>query len=159
MTSEIRSLWNRITSAVCCRRFAVGGSAVGGVLLLSGCGGGDQVPVYPVAGKVSFGKVVPAGAQIVLHPEGHKLPGDAIPVGTIAADGSFKVGTYGTDDGAPAGEYKATVQWFKVVSGPGGSGPGPNVLPAKYADPAKSPIRIAVAEGANDLAPIDIAKK
>jgi hypothetical protein len=123
---------------------------------LAGCSGEARVPVHPVAGKVSFNGQVPEGAQVVLHPRGHTLPPDVVAQGIVRNDGSFKVGVYQADDGAPPGDYVATVQWFKVVASEGGGGRGPNVIPKTYSDPATSPIQVSVKEGANSLPPIEI---
>ena len=133
-------------------------SLLGTALLLASCSDGS-VTVHPVSGTVKVGKEIPVGAQVVLHPQGHALPSNLAPTGTVDADGKFTIGTYDVADGAPAGAYKATVLWFKMVSGAGGTGRGPNVLPAKYADPTKTPVEVTVAEGANELPPIEIARK
>ena len=135
----------------------LGGSLMcGASLLLVGCGEDERVAVYPTSGSIRFGDSIPTGAQIVLHPQGHVLPPDANPTAQVGSDGTFAVGTYSVGDGAPAGVYKATVQWFKVVSNEGGSGRGPNVLPRNYADPQATPLAITVVEGENAIPPIEI---
>jgi hypothetical protein len=48
------------------------------------------------------------------------------------------------------------VQWFKMTSGAGGSGAGPNVLPKKYASPNTSPIKVSVASGPVHIPPVNI---
>jgi hypothetical protein len=132
------------------------GSIIGGsVLLLGGCSE-ERIDLHPTTGTIRFGETVPAGAQIVLHPRGHVLPPEAIPTAQVADDGSFVLGTYNTGDGAPAGAYKATVQWFKVVKSEGGAGRGPNVLPRSYADPQATPLSVTVAEGQNTIPTIEI---
>ena len=127
------------------------------ILLLVGCGPSDvRVPVVPVSGKVSFQGQSPAGAQIVLHPVS-KVEGQSVaPSGSVKDDGSFQISAYDQADGAPPGEYVATVQWFKVVADEGGSGRGPNVLPAKYASPETSPVKITVNSEATEVPPIEI---
>jgi len=133
-----------------------GSLVIGASLLLAGCGD-DRIEVYPTSGSIRFGDAVPAGAQIVLHPQGHTLPLDAIPTAQVTNDGSFVFGTYDAGDGAPAGAYKATVQWFKVISNAAGSGRGPNVLPRSYADPQTTPLAVTVSEGENTIPTIEIA--
>lgn len=125
--------------------------------VLSGCGEA-RVPVYPVSGVVKFNGKAPTGAQIVLHPAGNSEPTEVTPVGIVQSDGTFKVTAYDPGDGAPVGEYVATVEWFKVVSDPGGGGgPGPNVLPKKYASSKTSPIKVSVGDGPTEIEPIVIA--
>jgi hypothetical protein len=95
----------------------------------------------------------------VLHPVDSSQTSDVVPIGVVNKDGSFTVTAYEPGDGAPPGDYVATVQWFKMVHGAGGAGPGPNVLPAKYARPDSSPIRVSVKEGSTEIPPIEITRQ
>lgn len=64
--------------------------------------------------------------------------------------GKFKLSTYTKFDGCPAGEYAVTV----VKTGRGyydGEAAAKNPLPAKYATPAATPLKVTVKEGANDV--------
>jgi hypothetical protein len=125
------------------------------VTTLAGCSSEVRIPVFPVSGKVTYQGHAPVGAQIILHPVKYSGPDSVAPVGTVLDDGSFKVTAYDPGDGAPQGDYVATVQWFKITKEAGG--PGPNVLPKKYADPKTSPIKITVNSGPTDVPPITIA--
>lgn len=130
-----------------------------------GCGGstgGSAAPIPPtppvnqVSGSIKFGAEVPKGAIITLVALN---PGDGatgIPsTGIVQADGSFKINT-GSADGAPPGEYVVLVQWFKP-QGSGNEG-GPNIIPKTYSDPSKSPVKVTVTQGSNQLPPITIPK-
>ena len=119
------------------------GRGLAGALLLSvvcGCGKTEvKVPVVPVTGTIKVGKEIPVGAQVVLHAKGHSLPTGVSPTGRVAEDGTFKVSIYAAGEGVPAGNYVATVQWYKIVKGEGGSTiSGPNVIPDKYGSPSTS---------------------
>ena len=127
-------------------------------LTASGCSDG-RAQVHPVSGKVTFLGQPPSGAQIVLHAVGRSAPSDITPVGVVQEDGSFTVTACEPGDGAPAGDYVATIQWFKIVSDGGGGGRGPNVLPPKYASPQTTPIRISVKEGGTEVPPIEITRR
>ena len=131
-------------------------------LAVTGCGRSEKrVPVFQVSGAISFEGKAPAGAQIVLHPvSGSESDALVAPVGKVKDDGTFQISTYGEGDGAPAGEYKATVQWFKIVADPSGSGGGrgPNVLPPKYSTAQLSPITVSVKSEPNQLGPIVITR-
>jgi hypothetical protein len=116
---------------------------------------GPPCPVHPVSGRMLVGKTAPAGAQILLHPRGEPLPGDALPRATVRADGSFSFSTFGADDGAPAGDYVATVQWFRI--GRDGSAGG-NAIPPKYASPQKSPLVVTVGQGVNEVPLMQITR-
>src|SRR5687768_12592962 len=75
-----------------------------------GCGGGEsRVAVVPVSGKVTFQGTAPAGAQVVLHPVTRSEETSVAPSGTVREDGSFQISAYDQGDGAPPGEYVATV--------------------------------------------------
>jgi hypothetical protein len=124
---------------------------------LVGCGRSEpRVPVVAVTGKVSFQGQAPAGAQIVLHSVSPKADSQVAPSGTVKDDGTFQISAYDQADGAPPGEYVATIQWFRIVQTEGGGGRGPNVLPATYSDPATSPIKVKVENSATQLDPIEI---
>lgn len=114
----------------------------------------SRVPVFPVSGKVSFKGKPPAGALVVLHPVGTANLEGIAPSGTVNDDGSFKITVYDPGDGAPQGDYVATVQWRKFVASEGGA--GPNVLPEQYSSPATSPIKVSVQGGPTEIPPIAI---
>lgn len=125
--------------------------------LVSGCGesGPERVPVFPTEGKVIWnGQPVP-GALVVLHPS------DGKPVSARAQtgkDGSFKISTYDTGDGAPLGDYVITVEWRKLIQKDGEFKAGPNVLPPKYSQRNTSDLKVHIAEGTNVLDPITLKR-
>ena len=117
------------------------------LIVPTGCSSGRPA-VYPVQGQVRWKSQIPVGAQVVFHPVG-KSDKDVIrPTGQIDRDGKFTLTTYAASDGAPAGEYDVTVEWW--VS-PGRDLPAVNKLPAKYARPASSQLHVTVAQGSNSL--------
>ena len=126
----------------------IAGTALGvAVFTLSG---GPPCPVHPAAGIARTGKTPLVGAQIRLHPRGMTLPDDAVPTATVQADGTFTLTTFTKGDGAPAGDYVATVQWFRVAKD---GSVGGNSLPKRYASPTTSPLTVTIREGANTLPP------
>jgi hypothetical protein len=130
-------------------------------LLMSGCGEAAKPweKVTAVSGTLTFeGKPI-GGAEVTLIPTASDFPETVRPSGTTSADGSFTLGTYGTADGAPAGEYNASVVWFKVVDSGGSMVRGANVLPARYANPETSGIKVVVNASESTLAAIDLKKK
>jgi hypothetical protein len=128
-------------------------------ILLNACSGDDgRVPVYPVKGKVAVAGEPPIGALVVLYPARPVGEKDLRPSAKIGQDGIFSLTTYVADDGAPAGEYTATIQWNKLVKkGPDYSA-GPNVVPKQYAARETSPWKINVESKFNELAPINIVE-
>ena len=93
---------------------------------------------------------------MVLHPVAAPADQSFSAVGKVQEDGTFKISAFGKDDGAPPGQYVATVQWFKVVQTDGGAGPGPNVLPTEYGDPARSPLKVTVSDAPTELHPFEL---
>jgi len=116
----------------------------------------SRVPVFPVHGTVSFKGKPPVGAQVVLHAVNASGPTEVAPAATVREDGSFEITAYDPGDGAPDGDYVATIEWFKIVTGEGGGGRGPNVLPKQYASAKTSPVKVQVAGGPVEIPPIKI---
>jgi hypothetical protein len=124
-----------------------------------GCGGGgaDRIPVYKAAGKITFNNQPPSGAFVVLHPKGAAPQTDVPkPTALVKADGTFEPTTFDSADGAPAGDYVVTIEWRKLVHTGGEWIPGPNVLPARYSNPATSDLVVRVAEGENAWPPLTL---
>ena len=73
----------------------------------------------------------------------------------------FTLSTYGPRDGAPAGEYLVTVEWWQArptKARDGDDSPPINRLPARYASAQASRLRVQVAEGTNELQPFQLSK-
>lgn len=116
-------------------------------------GKSDRVAVHPARGTISFEGRPIANASIFLHPLGVNEPEFPRPRATVAEDGSFIVGTYGKDDGAPAGQYQVTVQWFpKADKSDREGGPLPrNLLPGRYARCESSGLTVHIQKGENQI--------
>lgn len=114
--------------------------------------GSDRLTVYAAQGKLEWeGKPLADGA-LVLHPVGVKEPDFPVPRAVAREDGTFVVGTYAKDDGAPEGEYKVTVQWFKKPPRGSEDAPPPrNILPQRYARPDTSDLTLRIEKGENQL--------
>lgn len=120
-----------------------------------GCGE-SRLEVNPVSGKVTYNGQVPVGAKVILHAMKPSEEGSVAPIGTVGSDGSFEISAYKKGDGAPPGEYVATIQWYKFI--PEDGGPGPDVMPKEYSNPKTSPIKVTVgADGPTQLEPIVIS--
>jgi hypothetical protein len=148
------SLINRIPTPI---------AYLGLLVVFAGCGGTTYtdppvLPVSPVSGSIKFGGEAPAGATVSLIPTKRTEEG-ITSSGVVKADGTFKISTYGQEDGAPVGDYVVLVQWFKPLPGEDKNIGGPNVIPKEYSDPTKSPIKATIKEGSNEIPAIVIAKK
>jgi hypothetical protein len=132
------------------------------VAACAGCGSSqrpDRVAVFPATGRLVYDGQPLTGAFVVLHPKaadaGHLAPR---PHGQAAADGSFSLTSYDTNDGAPAGDYTLTVVLRPVVKNGGDYTAGPNILPLKYSRAETSPVTVNIAEGRNDLPEIQLRR-
>ena len=124
-------------------------------VIVSGCGGPKPVPTYPVSGKVVIGGKPVASALVVFHPE-DATSDSPRPRATTGTDGSFTVSFGESQAGAPAGNYKVTVELWLAGSR---SDEGPsNRLPAKYSKPDSSGLAAKVIEGTNQLEPFILKK-
>lgn len=128
------------------------------LLLLAGCSESSPMP-HPVAGSVEYRKKPLAGAVVTFHPR----PGQAIGhplTATTGPDGKFRLTTASPNDGAPVGEYAVTMMLLEQrKDGDEVLRNGRNLLPAKYADPARTPLAATVKEGENTLQPFQIHEK
>jgi hypothetical protein len=117
------------------------------VLGLAGCSGRDpnQKVCYPVEGQVTVKGQPAAGALVVLQPAGGSSEGwsAGFPRATVESDGTFHVETYGSRDGAPAGEYVVLLSWPDETAEEDAD-VRPNKLDSKYNDPSASPLKATV---------------
>jgi len=127
-------------------------------LAMTACGKDSaRKPTYPVTGKV----VLPGGksvehATVVLHPVDDADPEAVKPRGKVGKDGTFALTTYESADGAPAGEYRVTVELW-LASGKGDDGPTSR-LPAKYARPETSGLTATIDSAPTSLKPIELKR-
>ena len=110
---------------------------------------GDRVPVYPVKGRVVFpdGTPVRLGTielESTVHP--------TTSTGRINEDGTFVLGTYATDDGAPEGPHNAIVMQMVIDDGTAEhvKDHGKPVDP-RFASPRTSGLSFEIQPGENDL--------
>jgi hypothetical protein len=137
--------------------------------LLAGCGS-DEVPVFPVRGKVLYRGRAAANAEVVFHPAEDDPRLAALCIhGTADAEGVFELTTYRRGDGAPAGDYVVTVFWPRPRSGAPVAGDsadpedpesadleGGDFFQGRYGSRSASKLRATVGEQENELPPFDL---
>jgi hypothetical protein len=130
---------------------------------VAGCGGGGHPGVHPVRGQVLYdGKPVP-DALVVFHPLDPAANKDAPrPRAKVESDGSFTIGTFDAQDGAPPGDYAVTVElWQSPATGKGGpqdEAPPRNRLPVRYSTVSSSGLRAHVDASDNQLPVFQLIK-
>jgi hypothetical protein len=134
-------------------------AALSAALLCAACNKSARPRPFPVHGQVLFqGKPTP-NAVVVFHPLDNAAAKQERPVGRVNEDGSFRLTTYGENDGAPEGDYAVTVEWRRAARAPNGEfEPGPNVLPVRYSKPATSTLRVRVTPAENELTPFQLKR-
>lgn len=127
------------------RSLSMAGFVVLLAAVLPACRGNREKPVFPVHGKVLVNNQPAAKALVIFSPLQDAEPEHwpkGYPRGIVQDDGTFQLTSYRTDDGAPAGDYVATVLWLFPVEGD----PEAEVdkLQGRYADPKASTLRVTV---------------
>ena len=142
-------------------RFASAG-VVGFAVLFAGCGVDANRPrVVPVSGKVSQkGKPLTAGEIVFIPAGGANGSGGHIATGQIGSDGTYRLTTFNTGDGAVLGTHKVTVTLRSAdeMRKMNDLGAGkiayklpPSVLPPKYSSVESTPLKYTVEDKANEI--------
>ncbi len=125
--------------------------------LIAGCS--DSLPwetTHPAIGKVTLKGRPIANAELAFFPNDNSFPTATRPRAKSTEDGKFIVWTYAHGDGAPAGSYKVTVVHHEVGVSKDTIVAKPNDLPKKYANLQTTDIEVNIAEGQNEIPPIDL---
>jgi len=122
-----------------------------GLAVVAGCGGGATAPVN---GRVKFKNgsdvTVLAGYSVSFELEGAKSSG----IGEIQPDGSFKISTFGADDGALPGKHRVAIS-PPLSPDPDKPMPKPKVA-AKYSGFETSGIVVEIKPGKSNDVVLDV---
>lgn len=113
-----------------------------------GCGS-KQPKTYPVTGLVTYKNQPVAGAQVMFTSDTGRAA-DA----TTDAEGKFSLSSFGSGDGAQAGDYRVTISKMETAAATDPNNPyapAKNLLPPRYANPSETPLKETVAEKANEF--------
>lgn len=122
----------------------------------TGCGEDWRAPTHPATGRVSVNGQAPVGAIVQLIPAAAPVDErNSRPWGLVKEDGTFALGTYETEGGAPAGQYAITLTWPIDPSVPSLT----DRLGFRYSRPEQSRWRVTIKEGDNELPPIELADR
>src|SRR5947209_5956143 len=125
------------------------------LLCFGGCRGArdDRPETYPVRGEVRVGGKPAAGARVQLIALDEPALARFAPHGDVGPDGTFRLTTFRTGDGAPAGRYALTLTW-PLPPRPGREDEGPDRFRRRYADPRRPVREVRIVAGENVLAPV-----
>src|SRR5262245_34603289 len=114
-------------------------------LLVVGCGGGTISPptdTRAVSGSVLYKGKPATQVTVTFHPQ---FPLDHFkPTGTTDAKGKFILGTGGTQNGAPPGEYLVTFEKLTAGSDKHGLDIEIDLWKGKYSDPKTSKFKVEI---------------
>jgi hypothetical protein len=126
------------------------------LMTLGACEPADKkVPVFTATGVVTENGKPLDNATVVFHATNGAADVPK-PSGKTNAQGEYKLTTYDTNDGAPAGDYAVTVEKWTTLRPD--EGPA-NRLPAKYARPETSKLQLSIKAEQNQTLPTLELKK
>ena len=120
-----------------------------GLFFIFASAGCDNKGTAPVSGKVKFKDgsdvSVLAGYSLTFEAEGIKTSA----VGEVAADGTFKLSTYGANDGALPGKYRVAI--LPPANPDPDKPPTKSKILGKYGDLRTSELNAEIKPGRNDI--------
>lgn len=127
-------------------------------LACSGCNSEDQFKAYPVSGQVTVKGKPAEGVQVSFFGTDEVLKSATAPFpkGVTDSDGNFKLTSYDSDDGAPAGNYVVTFVWPAVVADDPEVQDQVDRFRGRYASADKSTYQVEILAGANQLEPFEL---
>jgi hypothetical protein len=123
-------------------------------LYLASCNKYGDHPPYPTSGQILIdGQPAPKGLSVTFYHEGDWGEKAIVPMALTNDEGKFDMHTYEANDGAPAGDYKVTVDWPAYRRG---KNVGPDKFGNKYSNPETSGLTAHVEKGKNQLKPFEL---
>ena len=113
----------------------------------------DPAQPHPVSGKVSYRNKPAEGAIVTLVSADSKGPR---PTAMVEPDGSFRLSTQMSYDGAPIGKYAVTIVYPSPEKKVEEQNAGPDLLRGKYSHPRKTPLHVEIVAGTNELKPFHL---
>jgi hypothetical protein len=122
--------------------------------LICGCSNKDawKAQPQPTKGKLMINGKPATGATVIFHADKHVDVRHTEPWGRVQEDGTFVLRSYAPGDGAPEGNYKATIVWRFNPDLPEFT----DRLNSAYADVNQSQLNFTIKKGNNELPPIDL---
>jgi len=130
--------------------------AAGLALSVASCGRSDHEAVYPASGKVFYRGRPAEGALVTLVPLDASNPKARRPGAEVRNDGTFRLSTYASYDGAPAGRYAVTIVYRSPQRKVDDENRGPDLLRGRYADPKLTPLTVDIKPGVTEIPPFDL---
>lgn len=124
-------------------------------VVAAGCSDPAAPRCHKVSGRVLLNDQPLAEALVVFHPLGVPPKEAPKPMAHTNEEGRFELTTLMSGDGAQVGEYAVTIELREPRTvGEEVVRDGPNLLPARYANPQFSELRYSVVAGKNEVPPL-----
>ena len=143
------------------RRFLAGVLMASMALLVSSCGDGRK-SCYPVTGTITVDGKPAVDCMILLYsndPADHNGPNRVLPLAMADENGKFKLSTFESGDGAPAGDYSITFTWRERSGLLKSQFDGPDRLKGKYATKELSGKTVTIEKKPQDLPTFELKTK
>ena len=143
------------------RRFLAGVLMASMALLVSSCGGGRKA-CYPVTGTITVDGKPAVDCMILFYsndPADHDGPNRVLPLAMADENGKFKLSTFESGDGAPAGDYSITFTWRERSGLLKSQFDGPDRLNGKYATKEVSGKTVTIEKKPQDLPTFELKTK
>ena len=109
-------------------------------------------PLFPAKGAATLNGKPMAGASIVLYrADAGSTTRGVHSRAIVDEDGRFELGTLRPQDGAPIGNYVATIVWTKQTITNSRVETSPNLAPAKYASRETTDLKVTITKGTNQI--------
>jgi hypothetical protein len=126
-------------------------------ILLTTCRGpvSDRPRVFPASGELFVDGKPAVKAHVQLQAPADPALDQLRPHAVVGIDGTFRLTTFTSADGAPAGDYVLTVTWSDLPR-LGHDQEGPDRFLGRYADPSRPVRAVRIQPGDNQLGRIDL---
>ncbi|HEV3445095.1 MAG TPA: hypothetical protein VG099_10655 [Gemmataceae bacterium] len=138
------------------RKCRLAKAAIGLMFLLAGCSRMPlgRPPVYPVSGEVFVHGQPATNAVVRFYAIDNPIFERLCPHAIVEPDGSFRLTTFNSEDGAPVGSYAVTLTW-PLPPRPGNE-EGPDRFHGRYNDRRRPVCKVQVFPGENQLERINL---
>ncbi len=123
------------------------------------CNSQTRIPTFPVSGKVLVnGKPAP-DLFVYFHPTPKKNDQSFTPYAQTDENGDFKLNTFTSGDGVPAGDFLVVFEWREKSGTFKNQFNGPDRLEGKYSKPETSTFKVTITNQSTTLDPFELKTK
>ena len=129
------------------------------VFFFVGCGSQKRVPTFPVTGKVLVNGKPAADLFVYFHPTLKKDDQSLIPYAQTDENGDFKLNTFTSGDGVPAGDFLVAFEWREKSGTFKNQFHGPDRLKGRFSKPETSTFKVTITNQPTTLEPFELKIK